>query len=108
MSSSLKATSTTASTSQITFAPAFPMPFVFDVEERLQQLHSYLEPGNPMYQPEPQHINIKAAINLYKEGKIDGLQRVYIMNGEVSTEEAALNAMTWVWTEDYDYYEVTE
>jgi hypothetical protein len=88
-----------ANTGPITFAPAFPIPFVFDVEERLQQLHSYLEPGNPMYQPEPQHINIKAAIKLYKDGKIDGLQQVYIMNGEVVTKEVVRNRKTWAWEE---------
>ncbi|KAH0560044.1 hypothetical protein GP486_003438 [Trichoglossum hirsutum] len=84
MSSPQKNTSATAD--PVIFAPAFPLPFVFNVEERLQQLRSYLEPGNPMYQPEPQHVNIRAAIKLYKEGKINGLQTVYIMNGKIDRE----------------------
>ena len=83
----------------ITFGPVMPMPPVFDVQERIEQLLSYLEPSNPMYQPEPQHINIKAAITLYQEGKLDGFQRVYITGGKIVTEEVADKTMTWVWSE---------
>jgi hypothetical protein len=61
--------------SQIRFSPGIPLPRVFDVEE----------PGNPMYQPEPQHVNIRAAIQLYKEGKIDGVNTVHIMNGKIAS-----------------------
>ncbi|KAI9864845.1 MAG: hypothetical protein M1813_002615 [Trichoglossum hirsutum] len=88
-----------ANTTPITFAPAFPIPLVFNVQERIEQLRSYLDPSNPLYQPEPQHINIKAAITLYEDGKLDGLQRVYITSGKVVTREVANNAMTWVWAE---------
>ncbi|KAH0547707.1 hypothetical protein FGG08_000196 [Glutinoglossum americanum] len=88
-----------ANTSPITFAPAFPIPLVFDVQERIQQLHSYLDPSNPLYQPEQQHINIKAAIQLYEDGKLDGLQQVYIMDGKVVAREVALNRTTWAWSE---------
>jgi hypothetical protein len=75
------------------------MPLVFDVQERIERLLSYLQPSNPMYQPEPQHINIKAAITLYQECKLDGLQRVYITGGKVVTKEVADKTMTWVWSE---------
>jgi len=88
-----------ANTTPITFAPAFPIPLVFNVQERIEQLRSYLDPNNPLYQPEPQHINIKAAITLYEDGELDGLQRVYITSGKVVTREVANNTMTWVWAE---------
>ncbi|KFY99291.1 hypothetical protein V498_00874 [Pseudogymnoascus sp. VKM F-4517 (FW-2822)] len=35
------------------------------------------------YEPERQHVNIRAAIKLYEEGKIDGIQSITIINGEV-------------------------
>jgi hypothetical protein len=66
------------------------------VQERIEQLHSYLNPSNPLYQPKPQHTNIKAAITLYEDGKLDRLQRVYITSGKVVTQEVANNTMTWV------------
>jgi hypothetical protein len=47
---------------KIEFSPAIPIPLVFDVQKRIQELRSYLDPNNPNYQPEQQHINIKAAI----------------------------------------------
>ncbi|KAI9769494.1 MAG: hypothetical protein M1840_003971 [Geoglossum simile] len=92
-----------ANTTPITFLPAIPVPLVFDVQERIEQLHSYLDPSNPLYQPEPQHINIKAAITLYEDGKIDGIQHVYITGGKVVTREVANNTMTWVWAEGVHY-----
>jgi hypothetical protein len=85
-------------TNPITFAPAIPMPRVFDVQERLRQLRSFLDPNDPWYQPEPQHININAAIKLYEDGKLHG-QRVYISNGEVVTKEEARSRKTWTWSE---------
>jgi hypothetical protein len=88
-----------ANTTLISFGPAIPMPLVFDVQERIKELHSYLDPSNPLYQPEPQHVNIKAAITLYEDGKIDGLQRVYITNGKVVTRAVAFSARTWFWAE---------
>jgi hypothetical protein len=56
----------------IEFSPAIPSPAPFDIQKRIQELRSYLDPNNPNYQPEQQHINIKAAIKLYEDGKIDG------------------------------------
>jgi hypothetical protein len=54
------------------------------VQKRIQQLRSYLDPGDPWYQPEQQHTNIRATIRLYEDGKIDGLERVYIVGREVA------------------------
>lgn len=66
-----------------------PNAVPFDVRKRVQQLHSYLDPNHPDYEPEYQHGNIKTAIKLYEEGKIDGMQRVYVKDGKiVSTAEA--------------------
>jgi len=45
-----------------------PSTMVFDVQERIRQFSSYLDPSNSLYQPEPQHINIRAAIKLYEGG----------------------------------------
>jgi hypothetical protein len=88
-----------ANTAPITFAPAFPIPLVFDVQERIEQLRGYLDPSNPLYQPEPQLINIKAAITLYEDGKLDGLQQVYIMDGKVVSWEVVCSRTTWAWSE---------
>jgi hypothetical protein len=50
----------------------FPTPS--DVQKRIQQLRSYLDPNDSNYQPEQQHTNIKAVIKLYEDGKIDGVE----------------------------------
>ena len=75
--------------SKIKFSPATPIPLPFDVQKRIQELRSYLDPNNPNYQPEYQHTNIGAAIKLYEEGKIDGMERVYIKDGEIVSREEA-------------------
>ena len=54
-----------------------------DIPKRIEELRGYLDPNNPEYQPEQQHINIKAAIALYESGAIDGIQEVYIMDGKI-------------------------
>jgi len=63
------------------------MPVPFDVHKRIQELRGYLDPNNPDYQPKQQHINIKAAIKLYEEGKIDGTEKVYIKDGKIVPRE---------------------
>jgi hypothetical protein len=73
--------------SKIEFSPAMPMPIPFDVQQRIQELRSYLDPNSPDYQPKQQHINIEAAIKLYEEGKIDGTGQVYINNGKIVPRE---------------------
>ena len=83
---------------QIEFSPAIPIPFVFDVQERIQQLRSYLDPKHPFHHPE-QNVNIEAVIKLYEEKKIDGIQEVWLVEGKVVTEEEARNHTGWVWEE---------
>jgi hypothetical protein len=87
----------------IEFSPAIPWPAVRDVKERLQQLHGYLDPKNPKYVPEYQHVNIKAAIKLYEDGKIDGLQEVYIMEGKIVTEQEVFKGTAWAWFEVHSF-----
>ena len=74
----------------IKFSPAIPLPVPFDVQKRIQQLRSYLDPNHPDYQREQQHVNIKAIIRLYEEGKIDGMKQVYIKDGQIVSREEAL------------------
>jgi hypothetical protein len=71
----------------IKFLPAIPLPVPFDVQKRIQELRGYLDPNNRHRQPEQQHTNIKAAIKLYEDGKIDGVEEVFIMDGKVVPEE---------------------
>jgi hypothetical protein len=73
--------------SKIKFLPAIPLPVPFDVPKRIQTLRGYLDPNNPDYQPEIQHVNIKAAIKLYETGEIDGNQKVYIKDGKIVSRE---------------------
>ena len=75
--------------SKIQFSPAVPMPMPFDVKKRIQELRSYLDPNNPDYQPKYQHTNIKAAIKLYEEEKIDGLEQVFIKDGKIVPRDEA-------------------
>jgi len=70
-----------------------------DVQEHLQELRSYLDPNHPDYQPEQQHTKIKAAIMLYEDGKIDGVEQVFIKDGKVVPEEEAFKGGSWSWNE---------
>ena len=85
------------------FSPAIPLPVPFDVQKRIQELRSYLDPNNPDYQPKKQHINIKTAIKLYEEGKIDGVKQVHIMNGEMVSEEKIFKGPSCSWSEGRHY-----
>jgi len=68
--------------------PMVPIPTPpFDIQKRIQELRGFLDPNNPQYQSEQQHVNIKAAIKLYEEGKIDGTKRVYIKDGKIVPRE---------------------
>jgi hypothetical protein len=78
-------------TKEIKFLPAIPIPFVFDVERRIQVLRNCLDPGHPPYQPEQQHINIKALTKLYEGKKIDGIQETWLIEGKIVTKEEARN-----------------
>jgi hypothetical protein len=82
------------------FSPAIPIPAEpLDVQERIQQLRGYLDPKNPDYQPERQHINIKAVIKLYEDGKIDGVEPVFIMNGKIVPEKEIFKGPSCSWSE---------
>ena len=83
----------------IEFSPVIPLPIPFDVQERLQELRSYLDPNHPDYQPEQQHTNIKAAIKLYEDGKIDGVEQVFIKDGKIVPEEETFKGGAWCWNE---------
>ncbi len=84
---------------QVEFSPATPIPRVFDVQARIKALEGYLDPANPNYEPERQHDNIRAAIKLYKEGKIDGIQRTTIIDGKIARFEDAFTSKSGSWIE---------
>jgi len=85
--------------SAIKFSPGIPWVEPFDVHKRLQELRGFLDPNNPHYQPERQHINIKAVIKLYEEGKINGEGIVFIMNGKVVDEKETFKGPYCAWSE---------
>jgi hypothetical protein len=84
---------------QVEFSPATPIPLVIDTKARIKELQGYLDPNNPEYKPERQHVNIRAAIKLYKEGKIDGIQRTTIIDGKVVPFEDVVKSKAAFWIE---------
>jgi hypothetical protein len=84
---------------KIEFSPAIGWPVLFDVQKRIQELRGYLDPKNPEYECEQQHVNIRAAIQLYEDGKIDGSEEVFIMGGKVVAEQEMYKGTTWAWVE---------
>ena len=89
--------------STIEFSPAIPFPAPFDVQKRIQELRGYLDPNNPHYQPEQQHTNIEAAIKLYEDGKINGVEQVFIMDGKVVSKKEIFARKAWSWSEGRFY-----
>src|SRR5271170_2228232 len=87
----------------IEFSPAIPWVVPFDVQKRIQELRGYLDPKNPQYECEQQHVNIRAAIQLYKDGKIDGSENVCIMEGKVVTEQETFKGTAWAWVEVHSF-----
>ena len=83
----------------VEFSPAMPLPQPPNIQTRIQELSGYLDPNNPNYQPEQQHTNIKAAIKLYQEGKIDGVEQVFIKDGKVAPREETFRGSPWSWFE---------
>src|ERR1700733_5607691 len=77
------------------FSPAIPFPEPFNVQKRIQELRGYLDPNSPSYQPEQQHTNIKAAIKLYEDGKIDGMEQVFIKDGKIVPEDEIFKGPSW-------------
>jgi hypothetical protein len=86
-------------TKKVEFSPAIPFPRAFDVQGHIKVLRDSLDPKHPLYQPEQQHVNIKALIKLYEDKKLDGIQEVWLVEGKVVTEEEARNHTGWVWEE---------
>ncbi|OBT40247.1 hypothetical protein VE00_09727 [Pseudogymnoascus sp. WSF 3629] len=84
---------------QVEFAPATPIPLVIDTKARIKELQGYLDPNNPKYEPERQHVNIRAAIKLYEEGKIDGIQRITIIDGKITPFEDVVKSKAAFWIE---------
>jgi hypothetical protein len=87
----------------IKWLPAFSRPFTFDVQKRIQQLRGYLDPKNRDYQPEEQHINIKALIKLYEDKEIDGVEPVYIKDGKIVPREEIFKGPPCAWSEGICY-----
>ena len=85
------------------FSPAIPFPEPFDVQKRILELRGYLDPNNPNYQPKQQHTNIKAAIKLYEDGKIDGVEQVYIKDGKIVPKKEIFKGGSWSWNEGVWY-----
>lgn len=75
---------------QVEFSPARPIPRVFDIQARIKTLQGYLHLANPSYESERQHDNIRAAIKLYEEGKIHGIQRTTVIDGKIAPFEDGL------------------
>jgi hypothetical protein len=86
---------------KIEFSPAIPWVEPFDVQKRIQELRGYLDPKNPQCEPKEQHVNIKAVIQLYEEGKIDGLENICIMEGKVVTKQEMFKGTARAWVEVY-------
>ncbi|OBT82249.1 hypothetical protein VE02_09206 [Pseudogymnoascus sp. 03VT05] len=82
---------------QVEFSPATPIPLVIDTKARIKELQCYLDPNNPEYEPERQHVNIRAAIKLYEEGKIDGIQRTTIIDGKIVPFEDVVKSKAAFW-----------
>jgi hypothetical protein len=83
---------------QIKFLPAIPQPLVFDLLGRIQEVRDSRSKKSSD-QPEPQHVTIKALIKRYEDGRIDGIQEVWVAEGKVGTKEEAKNCSGWVWYE---------
>lgn len=76
------------------------LPIEFDVAGRIQWLRDSLDSLSPHYQPEGQHINIRALIGLYETGqKVDDTEEIWITNGQVVPKEEAFNATGWALVE---------
>ncbi len=84
--------------------PCPPVPF--DVKARIEQLRSYLDPNNSHYQRPQQHENIKAVIRLYEEGKINGVDSVYVQRGKIIALEDILKNPGSIWAEGMSYQRV--
>ena len=82
------------------FLPATPMPLVFDLSKRLQELKDGLNPQSSFYYfYEGQHPNIRAAIKAYEDGKMPLGSTTYFIGGKIVSKAEAAVATTFVWKE---------
>lgn len=81
-------------------------PVAFDVKARIEQLRSYLDSNNSHYQRPQQHENIEAVIRLYKEGKINGVDTVYVQRGKIIVWKDILKNSDSTWAEGMSYQRV--
>lgn len=84
----------------VVWLPLNPCPPVpFDVQARINELRSHLDPDSPIYERPEQHENIETAITLYEEGKINGVDRVFIRRGKlIQWKDFGINP-AWTWVE---------
>jgi restriction endonuclease S subunit len=71
------------------FLPEIPIPAPpFDVQKRIQKLLDYLDLNSSTSISKP-------PLNLYEDGKIDGVEQVYIMDGKVASKEEMFRGSSW-------------
>lgn len=84
----------------VVWLPRNPCPPVpFNVQARINELRSHLDPNSPLYECPEQHENIKAAITLYEQGKINGVDRVFIRRGKLIQWKDISKDPAWTWVE---------
>lgn len=69
----------TTDLTNIEWSSAIPINPAFDVQQRIQELRSYLDLNHPDHEPERQHANIE----LYEDGKIEGTKSLFAMDGKI-------------------------
>lgn len=91
----------------VVWLPAYPCPPVpFDVKTRIKELRCHLDPKHAYYEDPLQHQNIEAVIRLYEEGKINGVDTVYVQRGKIISWEDILKDPGPVWLEEISYQRV--
>jgi hypothetical protein len=82
------------------FAPAMPIPFVWDRARHIQTLKDSLDPQSPNYFfIEAMHPNIRAAIHAYETNQMPSRGMVYFKRGRMVSEQEAKNLDDLVWRE---------
>jgi hypothetical protein len=69
------------------FSPAIAIFITVDAQKRVQELQGYLDPKNHTFNPNNRTPISNAAIKLYKDGKMDGVEQVFIMDRKVVPEK---------------------
>jgi hypothetical protein len=84
---------------KINVLPNPPLPTV-TVADRVASLERSLDPNDPIFSPHHQQ-NIKALIEMYKDGTTDLDTELYLADGKVVSEEEAWKIMktVFVWHE---------